>query len=80
MRERARAGLLSPDDLRALIENAVACLRVRIRGHRFPGHKFSKAMEAAIKSMHYERVMASILAGATHPARHLAVARSARPR
>jgi len=80
LRERARAGLLSPDELRVLCENAVACLRVKIRSHRFPGIKFGKAMEAAIKSMHYERVMGSILSAAPQPAGHLVAARSARRR
>ena len=80
LRERARTGLLSPDELRDLCENAVACLRVRIRSHRFPGIKFGKAMEAAIKSLHYERVMSGILGVAPRRARHLAATGSSRPR
>jgi hypothetical protein len=61
LRARARAGHLSPDELRAVFRDAVACLRVKIRRHRFPGVKFSKAVESAVKSMHYERVMRSIV-------------------
>jgi len=71
LRERARAGLLSLEELREVIDGAVACLRAQMRGHRFPGLKFSKAMEAAIKSMHYERVTRSILGTAPNPPRNV---------
>jgi radical SAM superfamily enzyme YgiQ (UPF0313 family) len=77
LRERARAGLLPPDELRAQCEHAVACLRVKIRNHRFPGVKFGKAMEAAIKSLHYERVMSDILRAAPRPAPRLATTSAA---
>ncbi len=71
LREHARAGKLSNEELRVLYEDAVACLRVKIRSHRFPGVKFGKAMEAAIKSLHYERVMSGMLRAAPAPAREL---------
>ncbi len=51
-----------------MCENALAYLRVRIRSHRFPGVKLAKAMEAVIRSLHYERVIRGIL-GPPRPAR-----------
>ncbi|HEX9107492.1 MAG TPA: hypothetical protein VF832_09695, partial [Longimicrobiales bacterium] len=69
LREHARAGKLSPDELRLLCENAVGYLRVKIRSHRFPGVKFGKAMEAAIKSLHYERVLRGMLGAVKAPGR-----------
>jgi radical SAM superfamily enzyme YgiQ (UPF0313 family) len=53
---RARLGLLSTEDARAVYENARRYLKVQMRRHRFPGSALQRAIEAAIKGLHYERV------------------------
>jgi len=58
---RAREGMLTRDDVRTVVENAVAYLEVQRRQHRFPGIRLRKAFEAAIRGLHYETVMANIV-------------------
>lgn len=60
IRERVSSGRTTGDDLRTVAENAIAHLGVRARQHRFPGIKLRKAMEAAIRGLHYQRVTRSI--------------------
>jgi radical SAM superfamily enzyme YgiQ (UPF0313 family) len=61
IRERIEAGRATPEDLRTLGQNAAAHLRVRARQHRFPGIKLRKALEAAIRGLHYGRVTRAIV-------------------
>jgi radical SAM superfamily enzyme YgiQ (UPF0313 family) len=53
----------SADDVRAVYSNARSYLKVRMRSHRFPGVKLVGAIELAIKELHYERVMRTIVTG-----------------
>jgi hypothetical protein len=48
-----------------LYENARRYLKVRMRHHRFPGVTLSRAIEAAIKGLHYQRVMDAVVGGRT---------------
>jgi radical SAM superfamily enzyme YgiQ (UPF0313 family) len=68
VRERARLGSLSPEDLGAIHEHARRYLRFQMRRHRFPGLKLERAIEAAIKGLHYETVMRAVVGG-EHPDR-----------
>lgn len=61
--DKARLNALSADDARAVYENARRYLKVQMKRHRFPGVAFSRAVEAAIKGLHYERVMNAVVAG-----------------
>lgn len=61
VRARARAGLLSEEDARAVYANARRYLKVRMRMHRFPGVALEGALEAAIKAFHYETVMRAVV-------------------
>ncbi len=61
LRERVRTRALSAAEARAICENAVRYLKVEMRRHRFPGVTFTRAIEAAVKALHYEKVMASIV-------------------
>lgn len=63
---RAQSDALSPGDALALLDNARRYLKVRMRHHRFPGVALSRAIEAAIKGLHYERVMNAVVGGQTH--------------
>jgi uncharacterized protein YbjQ (UPF0145 family) len=63
VRVRARQGVLTVDDARAIYENAARYLRIQRRRHRFPGIILEGAIEAAIKGLHYERVTSAIVAG-----------------
>jgi len=63
VRERARLGSLSAEDARAVYDNARRYLRFQMRRHRFPGVKLERAIEAAIKGLHYETVMRAIVGG-----------------
>ena len=56
-----RVDALSAEDLRVVYENASRYLKVQMRRHRFPGLTLSRAVEAAIKGLHYERVMKSVV-------------------
>jgi hypothetical protein len=58
-----RAGGLSVEDLRAVYENARRYLKVQVHRHRFPGVTLSRAVEAAIKGLHYEHVMKAVVEG-----------------
>jgi radical SAM superfamily enzyme YgiQ (UPF0313 family) len=58
---RMRVDALSAEDLRVVYENASRYLKVQMRRHRFPGLTLSRAVEAAIKGLHYERVMKSVV-------------------
>lgn len=64
VRAQVKLGSLSATDARAVYENAARYLKVQMRGYRFPGITLEKAVEAAIKGLHYERVMNSIVGGA----------------
>lgn len=66
-RERLGQGLLSAADVQAVYEEAARYLKARTRQHRFPGVTFANAMEAALKGLHYEKVMASIVNGGSPP-------------
>jgi hypothetical protein len=61
IRERAAAGLTTVAEVRTLCEQAARSLEAQARQHRFPGIKLRKAFEAAIRGLHYERVMTSIV-------------------
>ncbi|MBI4538359.1 MAG: DUF4070 domain-containing protein [Gemmatimonadetes bacterium] len=63
LRERVRSGIRHAEDVSVIYENAVKYLRARMARHRFPGVKLLGAFEAAIKGLHYEKVMRSIIAG-----------------
>jgi radical SAM superfamily enzyme YgiQ (UPF0313 family) len=61
VQERARRGALTAADARAVYENARRYLKVQMRRHRFPGVALARAIEAAIKGLHYERVMNAVV-------------------
>jgi len=61
IQERVRIDALSAGDARALFENARRYLRVQMRHHRFPGVALARAVEAAIKGLHYEQVMSAVV-------------------
>jgi hypothetical protein len=63
VQDKARLGALSADDARAIYENARRYLKVQMRRHRFPGVALAHAIEAAIKGLHYERVMNAVVKG-----------------
>ncbi len=65
VQERARLDALSVGDVSVLFENARRYLQVQIRHHSFPGITLSRAIEAAIKGRHYERVMSAVVGGQT---------------
>ena len=58
---RARLGSLSAEDARAVYLNARRYLKIQIRRHRFPGVALARAIEAAIKELHYEQVMHAVV-------------------
>jgi hypothetical protein len=58
---RMSLGTLSVEDARKVYEYALRYLKVQMRIHRFPGVALSRAIEAAIKSLHYERVMNAVV-------------------
>lgn len=62
-----RQGLLHTEEAREVLENAVRYLKVRARCHRFPGVKLRGALEAAIKGLHYEQVVSSIVGAGPEP-------------
>lgn len=61
IRERLEAAGPGAPDVRTVVENARAHLRVQSRQHRFPGVKLRKALEATIRGLHYERVTRSMV-------------------
>jgi radical SAM superfamily enzyme YgiQ (UPF0313 family) len=63
VRARLRVEALSPEDARVVYENARRYLKVQMRRHRFPGVVLARAIEAAIKGLHYERVMNAVVEG-----------------
>jgi radical SAM superfamily enzyme YgiQ (UPF0313 family) len=63
-RERLRLGHVPPAEIRTVYDQAAKYLRVLVRRHRFPGANLAKAIEAAVKALHYEKVMTSIRADA----------------
>ena len=63
LRGRVRAGLLPPEEARRVYADARRYLRVARRRYRFPGVHLARAFEAAIKGLHYERVMISVVGG-----------------
>ena len=60
-RSRLHAGTLMPDEVRSIYRDARRYVRVCLRRHRFPGVAFTRALEAALKSLHYESVMVAIV-------------------
>jgi radical SAM superfamily enzyme YgiQ (UPF0313 family) len=63
VRARARLGSLSVEDARRICENARRYLKVQMRRSQFPGVALERAIEAAIKSLHYETVMHAVVGG-----------------
>jgi hypothetical protein len=63
VRTRARLGSLRTEDVRAVCRHARRYLRVQMRRHRFPGVDLERAIEAAIKGLHYETVMRAVVGG-----------------
>jgi radical SAM superfamily enzyme YgiQ (UPF0313 family) len=63
VRERFAAGSLTADDIRSVKEAAARSLRRRMRSHRFPGIAVRRALEAAIRSLHYETVTNGVIDG-----------------
>jgi radical SAM superfamily enzyme YgiQ (UPF0313 family) len=61
VRSGVRGGGLSLEDARAVCENARRYLRVQMRRYRFPGIALERAIEAAIKSLHYQTVMRAVV-------------------
>jgi len=60
---QASVGRITAEDARTLYTNARRYLKVQLRRHRFPGVALARAMEAAIKGLHYEQVMHAVVAG-----------------
>lgn len=60
LREQVRLGVASPEEIRAVYEQAMRYLRILKRHHRFPGVNLVRAIESAVKAHHYEKVMVSI--------------------
>ncbi|HEX6559270.1 MAG TPA: radical SAM protein [Longimicrobiales bacterium] len=69
IQEQIRKGTLQCEQVRTVCAQAVQCLKVRVRQHRFPGLTVSRAFEVALKAFHYQRVAASVLARETRRAR-----------
>ena len=63
VRTRMSVEALSVEDAQAVYENARRYLKVQMHRPRFPGVILSRAVEAAIKGLHYERVMEAVLEG-----------------
>jgi radical SAM superfamily enzyme YgiQ (UPF0313 family) len=61
VQERSSVGSLTAEDARTVYENARRYLKVQMRLHRFPGVTLSRAIEAAIKGLHYEQVMNAVV-------------------
>ena len=69
MQSKVREGLLTREEAGNLYRDARRYLLAHKRRHRFPGVKFAKAVEAAIKALHYETVMEAIVAATSPPSR-----------
>ena len=67
VRERLSADLLSAEDIRTVCDEAARSLKVRMRLHRFPGIELTRAVESALRGLHYETVTNSILKGGALP-------------
>jgi hypothetical protein len=67
VRERFSAGLLSAEDIRTVCDEAARSLKARMRLHRFPGIELTRAVESALRGLHYETVTNSILKGGDLP-------------
>jgi hypothetical protein len=63
VRTRVRLGSLSAEDARAVCEHARRYLKYQMRRNRFPGIALERAIEAAIKSLHYQMVMRAVVGG-----------------
>lgn len=59
---QVRHGTLRCEQLRAVCAEAMRCLEVRLRQHRFPGLTLARAFDAALKAFHYQRVAAAVVA------------------
>ena len=60
---QARLGSLTAEDARAILGNARRYLKIQMRRHRFPGVALARAIETAIKGLHYEQVMQAVVEG-----------------
>jgi hypothetical protein len=63
LKERIEAGSLSADDVRSLYRWGHEFFVLQRRQHRFPGAYVEKALNLAIKGLHYETVMRGIADG-----------------
>lgn len=61
VRTRVRLGALSAEDARAVCDHARRYLTFQMRRYRFPGIALERAIEAAIKSLHYQAVMRAVV-------------------
>ncbi len=61
VRSRVRVDALPVEDARAVCEDARRYLKVQMRRYRFPGIALERAIEAAIKSLHYQMVMRAVV-------------------
>lgn len=62
-RRVAQEAWLDTSEARIVMDAAAKALKARMRLHRFPGIKLTGAFEAAIKSLHYQRVMRATVPG-----------------
>lgn len=62
IQEQIRKGTVQCEQVRTVCAQAVQNLKVRVRQHRFPGVTVSRAIEAALKAFHYQRVAAAVVA------------------
>lgn len=60
VRDRLSTGSLSTEDVHTVCDEAARYLRVRVRGHRFPGIELTRALESAIRGWQYQTVTRSI--------------------
>ncbi|HSL70028.1 MAG TPA: DUF4070 domain-containing protein, partial [Longimicrobiales bacterium] len=60
-RTRLRTGTLTPAELQSAYDDAQRLVRLNLRRFRFPGLSFARAVEAGIKTHHYESVMRAIV-------------------
>jgi radical SAM superfamily enzyme YgiQ (UPF0313 family) len=67
VRERLATGRLTAEDIRTVRQDATRYLRIRMRSHRFPGVELIRAVEAAIRGLHYETVTNSVTADGPLP-------------
>ncbi len=61
IKERLNAGMASSEDVQGIYETARKYLRAKMELCRFPGVHLVRAFELGVKSLHYEKVMRSIV-------------------